>query len=259
VFERMFGDGGTAAERKAELRKSGSILDWVLGDMARLQRKLGPGDRTKVDQYLDAVREIERRIQRAESDASLAVTTSIDRPLGAPQAWEDHVKLMFDLQVLALQADITRVISFQLAREVSTRTYPQIGVPEAHHPTSHHQNDPEKLAKLEKINTYHVSLFAYLLEKLKAASDGEGSLLDNSMYLFGSGMGNPDVHDHSKLPIVVAGGAAGRMKGGRHINYAEPTPLSNLLLTMLNKAGIESQSFADSTGRVDELVEPLSL
>jgi len=259
VFERMFGDGGTAAERKAELRKSGSILDWVLGDMARLQRKLGPGDRTKVDQYLDSVREIERRIQRAESDAGLAVTTSIDRPLGAPQAWEDHVKLMFDLQVLALQADITRVISFQLAREVSTRTYPQIGVPEAHHPTSHHQNDPEKLAKLEKINTYHVSLFAYLLEKLKATQDGEGSLLDNSMYLFGSGMGNPDVHDHSKLPILVAGGAAGRMKGGRHINYAQPTPLSNLLLTMLNKAGIESESFADSTGRVNELVEPLSL
>jgi hypothetical protein len=259
VFERMFGDGGTAAERKAELRKSGSILDWVLGDMARLQRKLGPGDRTKVDQYLDSVREIERRIQRAERDAGLAVTTSIDRPLGAPQAWDDHVKLMFDLQVLALQADITRVISFQLAREVSTRTYPQIGVPEAHHPTSHHQNDPEKLAKLEKINTYHVSLFAYLLEKLKATRDGDGSLLDNSMYLFGSGMGNPDVHDHSKLPILVAGGAAGRMKGGRHINYAEPTPLSNLLLTMLNKAGIESESFADSTGRVDELVEPLSI
>jgi hypothetical protein len=259
VFERMFGDDGTVAERKAELRKSGSILDWVLGDMARLQQKLAPGDRARVDQYLDSVREIERRIQRAESDASLAVATSLDRPLGAPQAWEDHVKLMFDLQVLALQADITRVISFQLAREVSTRTYPQIGVPEAHHPTSHHQNDPEKLAKLTKINTYHVSLFAYLLEKLKATKDGDGSLLDNSMYLFGSGMGNPDVHDHSKLPIVVAGGAAGRMTGGRHINYAQPTPLSNLLLTMLNKAGIESESFADSTGRVDELVEPLSI
>jgi hypothetical protein len=259
VFERMFGDGGTVAERKAELRKSGSILDWVLGDMARLQRKLGPGDRTKVDQYLDSLREIERRIQRAERDAAVAVTTALDRPIGAPQAWEDHVKLMFDLQVLALQADITRVISFQLAREVSTRTYPQIGVPEAHHPTSHHQNDPEKLAKLVKINTYHVSLFGYLLEKLKATPDGDGTLLDNSMYLFGSGMGNPDVHDHSKLPILVAGGAAGKMKGGRHISYAEPTPLSNLLLTMLNKAGIESESFADSTGRVDELVEPLSL
>ena len=256
VFERMFGDGGTAAERKAELRRSGSILDWVLGDMARLQRKLGPADRTKVGEYLDSVREIERRIQRAEAEGALAETSLLERPIGAPQAWEDHVKLMFDLQVLALQADITRVISFQLAREVSTRTYPQIGVPEAHHPTSHHQNDPEKLAKLTKINTYHVSLFAYLLEKLKATREGGGSLLDNSMYLFGSGMGNPDVHDHSKLPILVAGGAAGRMKGGRHINYAEPTPLSNLLLTLLHKAGIEADSFADSTGTVDGLFEP---
>jgi hypothetical protein len=256
VFERMFGDGGTSAERQAELRKSGSILDWVLGDMAQLQRKLGPGDRAKVDEYLDSLREIERRIQRAEKVSATDPTSAIERPVGAPQAWEDHVKLMFDLQVLAFQADITRVISFQLAREVSTRTYPQIGVPEAHHPTSHHQNDPEKLAKLAKINQYHVTLFGYLLEKLKTTKDGDGTLLDHTMYLFGSGMGNPDVHDHSKLPILVAGG---NLSGGRHINYAEPTPLSNLLLTMLNKAGIESDSFADSTGRVQELVEPLSL
>jgi Protein of unknown function (DUF1552) len=256
VFERMFGDGGSAAERQAELRKSGSILDWVMGDMARLQRMLGPGDRTRVDQYLDSVREIERRIQRAEKNSGTDPTAVIERPIGAPQAWEDHVKLMFDLQALALQADITRVVTFQLAREVSTRTYPQIGVPEAHHPTSHHQNDPEKLAKLTKINTYHVSLFGYLLDKLKNTPEGNGSLLDNTMYLFGSGMGNPDVHDHSKLPILVAGGT---MKGGRHINYVQPRPLSNLLLTMLNKAGIESESFADSTGRVEELVGPLSL
>src|SRR5262245_23301578 len=255
VFERMFGDGGTAAERKAELRKSGSILDWVMGDMTRLQRKLGPGDRTRVDQYLDAVREIERRIQRAEKN-SATDPAAIERPIGAPQAWEDHVKLMFDLQALALQADITRVVTFQLAREVSTRTYPQIGVPEAHHPTSHHQNDPEKLAKLTKINTYHVSLFGYLLDKLKNTPEGNGSLLDNTMYLFGSGMGYRDVHDHSKLPILVAGC---NLKGGRHISYAQPTPLSNRLLTMLNKAGIESESFADSSGRVEELIEPLSL
>jgi len=165
---------------------------------------------------------------------------------------------MFDLQVLALQADITRVITFQLAREVSTRTYPQIGVPEAHHPTSHHQNDPEKIAKLAKINAYHASLFAYLLEKLKNTPDGDGSLLDHTMYLYGSGMGNPDVHDHTKLPIVVAGGASGKLKGGRHINYAEPKPMSNLLLTMLDKVGVEMTSFADSSGKVEEL-EPLSL
>jgi hypothetical protein len=254
----LFGDGGSAAERAAELRKSGSILDWVLGDMARLQRQLGPGDRTRVNEYLDSVREIERRIQRAEQEGAISFPAGFARPIGAPQAWEDHVRLMFDLQVLALQADITRVITFQLAREVSTRTYPQIGVPEPHHPISHHQNDPEKLAKLTKINTYHVTLFAYLLDKLRSTPDGDGSLLDHSMYLFGSGMGNPDVHDHSKLPILVAGGAAGRMKGGRHINYEDPTPLSNLLLTMLDKAGVAMDSFADSTGKIDEL-EPLSI
>jgi hypothetical protein len=258
VFERLFGDGGSAAERTAELRKSGSILDWVLGDMARLQRQLGPGDRTRVNEYLDSVREIERRIQRAEREGGVSLPTTFERPIGAPQAWEDHVKLMFDLQVLALQADITRVITFQLAREVSTRTYPQIGVPEPHHPISHHQNDPEKLAKLTKINTYHVTLFAHLLDKLRSTPDGDGSLLDHSMYLFGSGMGNPDVHDHSKLPILVAGGAAGSMKGGRHIRYEEATPLSNLLLTMLDKAGVAMDSFADSTGKIDEL-EPLSI
>jgi hypothetical protein len=259
VFERMFGDGGTLAERRADLRKSGSILDWVTSDMARLRQKLGPSDRVKVSQYLDSVREIERRIQLAEKQNGAALPTDLERPIGAPQVWEDHVKLMFDLQVLALQADITRVITFQLAREVSTRTYPQIGVPEAHHPTSHHQNDPEKIAKLAKINSYHASLFAYLLEKLKATPDGDGSLLDHTMYLYGSGMGNPDVHDHTKLPILVAGGASGKLKGGRHISYAEPKPLSNLLLTMLDKVGVEMTSFADSTGKVDELVEPLSL
>jgi len=259
VFERMFGDGGTLADRRADLRKSGSILDWVTGDMARLKQKLGPGDRTKVSQYLDSVREIERRIQLAEKQNGAALPASLERPIGAPQAWEDHVKLMFDLQVLALQADITRVISFQLAREVSTRTYPQIGVPEAHHPTSHHQNDPEKIAKLAKINAYHASLFAYFLGKLKATPDGDGSLLDHTMYLYGSGMGNPDVHDHTRLPIVLAGGASGKLKGGRHISYEKPTPMSNLLLTMLDKAGIEMTSFGDSTGKLGELLEPLSL
>jgi hypothetical protein len=259
VFERMFGDGGTLADRRADLRKSGSILDWVTSDMSRLRQKLGPGDRTKVSQYLDSVREIERRIQVAEKQNGSALPADLERPIGAPQVWEDHVKLMFDLQVLALQADITRVITFQLAREVSTRTYPQIGVPEAHHPTSHHQNDPEKIAKLAKINSYHVSLFASFLEKLKATPDGDGSLLDHTMYLYGSGMGNPDVHDHTKLPIVIAGGASGKLKGGRHINYTQPTPMSNLLLTMLDKVGIEIDSFGDSSGKLDALVEPLSL
>ena len=252
-------DGGTAAERKAELRKSGSILDWVMEDMARLERKLGPADRTRVGEYLDSVREIERRIQMAEQQDGAALPETLERPIGAPQAWEEHVKLMFDLQVLALQADITRVITFQLAREVSTRTYPQIGVSEAHHPISHHANDPDKIAKLVKINTYHVSLFSQFLDKLKATADGEGTLLDNSLYLLGSGMGNPDVHDHRQLPILVAGSGAGTLKGGRHINYKEPMPLANLLLTMLDKTGINMEKFADSTGKVEELGEPLSL
>jgi hypothetical protein len=259
VFERMFGDGGTAAERKAELRKSGSILDWVVEDMGRLERKLGPADRSTLTEYLDSVREVERRIQMAEQQDGAALPATLERPLGAPQLWEDHVKLMFDLQVLALQADITRVITFQMAREVSTRTYPQIGVPEAHHPISHHQNNVEKMAKLAKINAYHVSLFAYFLDRLKSTRDGDGTLLDNSMYLLGSGMGNPDVHDHRQLPILVAGGGAGTLKGGRHINYKEPTPMSNLLLTMLNKSGISMERFADSTGKIDELGQPLSL
>ena len=259
VFERMFGEGGTAAERKAELRKSGSILDWVVEDIARLEGKLGPTDRRTVSEYLDSIREVERRIQMAEQQDGGALPETLDRPIGAPQLWEDHVKLMFDLQVLALQADITRVITFQLAREVSTRTYPQIGVPEAHHPISHHQNNPEKIAKLAKINAYHVSLFAYFLDRLKATPDGEGTLLDNSLYLLGSGMGNPDVHDHRQLPILVAGGGSGSMRGGRHINYKEPTPMANLLLTMLDKTGIGMDRFADSTGKVEELGEPLSL
>src|SRR5712691_7834815 len=220
VFERLFGDGGSTAERRAELRKNGSILDWVSADISRLQRKLGAGDRSKVSQYLDTVRELERRIQRAEQQTADSPAPDLERPLGVPAAYADHAKLMFDLQVLALQSDVTRVITFQLARETSTRTYPEAGVPEPHHPTSHHSNSPEKLGKLAKINEFHVSLFAYFLEKLKATPDGDGSLLDHTMYLYGSGMGNPDVHDHANLPIIVAGGSVGKLEGGRHVKYA---------------------------------------
>ena len=259
VFERLFGDGGTAADRKAELRKNGSILDWVTEDMARLGRRLGASDRTRVGEYLETVREVERRIQKAEQQDGGALPEVLTRPVGVPTDWDEHAKLMFDLQVLALQADITRVITFQLAREVSTRTYPQIGVAEPHHATSHHQNTPEKLAKLAKINAYHVSLFAYFLGKLQATKDGDGTLLDHSMYLLGSGLGNPDVHDHTNLPIVVAGGGAGQLTGGRHIKYKDPTPLTNLLVTLLDKAGMPTERFADSTGKVHELLEPLSL
>jgi hypothetical protein len=254
AFERLFGDGGTAAERNAELRKNASLLDWVMEDISRLQKNLGPSDRTRVTQYLDTVREVERRIQKAESAGADSSLPDLDRPVGVPAAYGDHARLMFDLQVLALQGDVTRVITFQLARETSTRTYPEIGVPDPHHPTTHHNNDPEKVAKVAKINAFHVSLFAYFLEKLKATPDGNGSLLDHSLYLYGSGMGNPNVHDHVNLPILVAGGAAGRLKGGRHIKYAEPAPLANLHLTLLDKVGVHLDKFADSRGKIIELL-----
>jgi hypothetical protein len=252
VFERLFGEGGTAAERMKVMRRNRSILDWVSDDMARLQRKLGPGDRTRVDGYLESIREVERRIQRAEAQSEEGLPIDLERPVGAPASWEEHVKLMYDMQVLALQADITRVITFQLAREVSTRTHPQIGVPDPWHPLSHHQEDPEKLAKLAAINTYHISLFAYFLEKMKATPDGDGSLLDHTMYLYGSGMANSDLHDHRNVPMVVVGGRS--ESGGRHVKYAELTPMANLLLTLLDKVGAHQERFGDSSGRVEGLL-----
>jgi len=204
------------------------------------------------------VREVERRIQKAEQQSAGNTLPDFERPATVPAVWEDHVKLMFDLQVLALQADMTRVITFQLARETSTRTYPNIGVPEPHHPVSHHTNDPEKLAKLAKINAHHVSLFAYLVDRLRATPDGDGSLLDHSIYMLGSGMGNPDIHNHTNLPIVLAGGRTAGIKGARHIKYEQATPLANLHLTLLDKVGVHLDSFVDSSGRVAEL-EPLGI
>ena len=259
VFERLFGDGGSAADRRAELRKNASILDWVSADISRLQGTLGPGDRTRINEYLDTVREVERRIEKAERQTTESSLPDLDRPVGVPAAYGDHAKLMFDLQVLALQGDVTRVITFQLAREASTRTYPEIGVPDPHHPLTHHSGDLAKIEKMGKINAYHVSLFAYFLDKLKSTPDGDGTLLDHSLVLYGSGMGNPDVHDHVNLPIVVAGGGAGKMKGARHIKYNEPTPLANLHLTLLDKMGVHLDSFADSQGKVTELLEPASV
>src|SRR5438876_1924943 len=208
VFERLFGEGESADARRAALRSRASLLDSFSDDIARLKRRVGMTDRVRVDQYLDSVREVERQIQRAEAGAAQNQMPDLDRPVGVPAAFADHVKLMFDLQVLAFRADIARVVTFQLARELSNRTYPEIGVPDPHHPTSHHGNDPEKLAKIAKINAFHVSLFAYFLEKLKSTPDGDGSLLDNTVYLYGSGMGNSSIHDHENLPILVAGGAA---------------------------------------------------
>ena len=259
VFERLFGDGGTADARRAELRKNASILDWVMDDMARLQGRLGPTDRTKVDEYLESVREVERRVQKAGEQTADSSAPALDRPASIPAEWEEHVKLMFDLQVLALRTDMTRIITFQMAREGSTRTYPHIGVPEPHHPISHHSNDPEKLVKLAKINAYQVSLFAYLLEQLKATPDGDGTLLDHSTYVLGSGMGNPDIHDHRNLPIVVARGQLGTAKAGYHVKYADHTPLANLHLTLLDGMGVHLDNFVDSTGRLGVVSEPLAI
>jgi hypothetical protein len=228
----------------------------VTEDLANLQRQLGVNDQQKITQYLESVREVERRIQKAESKTSDNPLPDLDRPVGVPANYADHARLMFDLQVLAMQGDITRVITFQLARETSNRTYPEIGVPEPHHPLTHHGNDPKKIEKVAMINRFHVSLFAYFLEKMKATPEGNGTLLDHALYLYGSGMGNPNVHDHTNLPILVAGGAAGNMKGGQHIKYDNPTPLANLHLTLLDKVGVRLDSFADSQGKVDGLFDP---
>jgi Protein of unknown function (DUF1552) len=253
VFERLFGEGGSPTDRRAALKRRASLLDWVRDDISRLQNTLGAEDRRRVDQYLDSIREVERRIQKAEN-ADADQLPDLDRPVGVPASYADHAKLMFDLQALAMQGDVTRVITFQLARETSTRTYPEIGVPDPHHPLTHHGNNPEKIARMAKINAFHVSLFGYYLDRLKSTPDGDGTLLDHSIVLYGSGMGNPNVHDHVNLPIIVAGGGAGRMKGGRYITYAEPTPLANLHLTLLEKVGVRLDKFADSEGKIDQLL-----
>lgn len=253
VFEKLFGEGGRPEDRKAELRKRASLLDFVKDDLGRLERALGDADRAKVSHYLEAVREVERRIQKAEAEAGERALPDLERPVGVPASYADHARLMFDLQVLAFQGDVTRVIAFQLARETSNRTYPEIGVPDPHHPLSHHGNDPDKVERMSKINRFHVSLFAEYIRKLATTPDGDGSLLDHSAILYGSGMGNPNVHDHVNLPILVAGTAAGGLKTGWHFRYEKPLPLANVHLTLLDRVGVPLDRFADSTGRVDGL------
>ena len=259
VFETLFGEGSSKADRQAALRRRASLLDFVKDDLDRLGQDLGPADKAKVEQYLESVRDVERRIQKAERDVKEKQLPDLDRPVGVPAAYADHARLMFDLQVLAMQGDVTRVITFQLARETSNRSYPEVGVPDPHHPLSHHGNDPAKIARMAKINQFHVSLFAEFLGKLKATKEGDGTLLDNSLVLYGSGIGNPNVHDHTNLPILVAGGAAGGMKGGRHIRFKTATPLANLHLTLLDKVGVHLDKFGDSNGKVDGLFEPLGM
>ena len=259
VFESLFGAGGSVQQRQATLKRRASLLDSVTEEIKRIQRTVGPGDRARIDGYLTSVRAVERRIQRAEANVQNNPLPALDRPAGVPDSYREHAQLMFDLQLLAFQGDITRVVTFQLARETSNRTYPEIGVPEPHHPLTHHGNDPEKVAKVAKINRFHVSLFADFLQKMQATPEAGGTLLDHSLYLYGSGMGDPNVHDHQNLPILVAGGAAGKMRGGSHIQFRESTPLANLHLTLLDKAGVTLDSFADSNGRITDLFEPVSL
>ncbi|MBM62636.1 MAG: hypothetical protein CL484_06765 [Acidobacteria bacterium] len=254
VFERLLGDvGGTdPAARLARIEENRSLLDAVTDKVAQLRRDLGSHDRNKLGEYLEAVRDIERRIEKAEAQVDQQLP-EIAPPLGIPSLFDEHAKLMFDLQVLAYQTDLTRVISFMVSREYSGRTYPEIGVPEAHHPTSHHQNDQEKIAKLTKINAYHTTLLSYFLDKLDATPDGSGSLLDNMTLLYGGGLSDGNRHSSENLPILVAGGGAGLLKGGRHVQCVDPTPMSNLHVTLMDKFGVPADSFGSSTEDLDIL------
>jgi hypothetical protein len=250
VFERLFGDGSSAEERLARKLEDRSILDSVTKETARLQIGLGARDKSRVDEYLENIREIERRIQKAEKQASANLSVPAT-PIGVPESFEEHAKLMFDLQALSYQADITRISTFMLARDLSQRTFPQIGVPEPHHATSHHGNNPATIAKLAKINNYHVTLLAYFIEKLKSTPDGDGNLLDHSIVMYGSAMSNPNEHNHFPLPMILLGSASGKLKGGRHVKFPERTPMSNLLLSVLDKSGVQMDKLGDSTGKLE--------
>jgi len=253
LFERMFGgDGATAEARVERLRDNMSILDGVTQSVKDLSRGMDAKDKARVTDYLENVREIERRIAKAEKQNSESTNYGApEAPVGIPDSFTDHANLLFDLWAIAFQGNITRVVSFMLARELSTRTYPQIGVPDGHHPVSHHQNDPLRMEMQSKINTYHMEMFVAFLNKLKNTPDGDGNMLDNSMILYGSGMSNSNVHAHDQLPILIAGGAAGKLKGDRHIKVKNDTPLSNLLISMMDKAGVRTDHFGDSSGRIE--------
>ena len=249
VFERMFGDAGNTdpKARLARIRQQRSVLDSVTKEVARLQGSLASNDRQKLVEYLESIRDVERRIQLAEEQNDQNVPV-VDRPPGVPASYDDHVKLMCDLQVLAYQCDLTRIITLMLGREFSGVTYPQVGVPDAHHPITHHAGEAEKIAKVEKINAYHVTQFAYLLNKMQSTPDGDGSLLDHSTLIYGTGMGECNAHDPRNIPLLLAGGGAGKLKGGRHIRYPKETPLANLHLTLLDNFGIHHDKIGDSTG-----------
>jgi hypothetical protein len=251
VFERLFGDSGStdSAARLASIRRNRSLLDSLMDKVSHLQGALGPNDRVRINEYLDAVRDVERRIQKAEEQSGNELPV-LDQPAGVPATFEEHAKLMFDLQVLAYQCDLTRVTTFMIGRELSGRSYPQIGIPEAHHPLSHHEGNPAKIEVMAKLNTYHVSQFAYFVDKLKSTPDGDGSLLDHVMLLYGAGMSESNDHYPFDLPILVVGGGSGQLKGGRHIKYPDGTQLASLGVTLLDKLGVHVDAIGNSKGTI---------
>ncbi len=252
VFEKLFGKGGTEEERKQRTEESGSILDAITKDANRLRASLGTEDKNKVNDYMESVREIERRLQKSAGSVSADLKLP-EIPAGIPENFEERINLMFDMAALAYQANLTRVFSMMMTREASNLTYGHIGVPDAFHPTSHHQNNPQKIEKLIKIQTYHTKILARFLTKLKAMPDGDGSMLDHSMILFGSNMSNSNMHNHFPLPLTLVGGACGRVKGNQHLRYADHTPVANLLLAILDRAGVPTEKIGDSTA------EPVAL
>jgi hypothetical protein len=251
LFEKLFGDSGSTerAAREARLRQHKSILDSVTAKLAGLKRELGPRDQVKLDEYTESVRDVERRIQKAEEQRDLDLP-ELEQPQGVPPIFEDHLALMLDLQLLAFQSDLTRVISFMISKEQSARPYPQIGVPEAHHPLSHHGNQPEIIAHMSKINRYHTQLFSTYLAKLRATPDGDGSLLDHTTILYGSGISNSNQHSGDNLPLLLMGGGAGWLKGGRHLTYADKPSMANLLVTLMDKLDVPIAKLGGSTGRL---------
>jgi len=254
VFERLFGasDSTDARVRAARLRQDRSILDSVSDRVRQLQRTLGPADHSKVNDYLESIRDVERRIRKAEEQSAVS-PANVSQPAGIPDSFDGHVQLLYDLQLLAYQSDLTRVVTFMYGREQTGRPYPQLGIPEPHHPLTHHQNDPAKMEKCAKIQTYHVKLFADYLEKLHNTRDGDGTLLDSLVILYGGGISNSDRHTHGPLPTLLVGGGAGAIKGGRHLVCPEDTPLTNLQLTLLNLMGVPAEKLGDSTGQFKEL------
>jgi hypothetical protein len=251
VFETLFGDTGSteAAAREARLRQQKSMLDSIAGKLTALRAALGPGDQAKVEEYTDSVRDVERRIEKAEQQRDLELP-AIDRPQGVPPVFEDHLDLMLDLQILALRSDLTRVITFMIGKEQSARPYPQIGVPDAHHPLSHHGNVPELVERMSLINRYHAELFAKYVAKLRATADGDGSLLDHMTILYGGGISNSNAHSGENLPIMLVGGGAGRLQGGRHLKFTDRPPMANLLVTLMDKLDVPVEKLGGSNGRL---------